>query len=133
MVSLLVFFVVLESATMAFTSSASVNIWSQIAADPPLQVHCKLGNLVDVIAEQTVANGEHVRWGFKPNFWGTTTYACDFKWGARTQVFAVWVDDFFLSIWLKRPCQHCLWIVSPDGFTRYEEGAATGEFVHQWK
>ena len=84
---------------MAFTlhDSASVNITNQIATDPPIQVHCTKRN-EEVVPERTLTNGESVRWEFKPNFWGTTKYHCDFRWGARFQGFNVWKETSFLFI-----------------------------------
>lgn len=119
---LLVLLVVVESVTTAVASAASVNIYSEISRGPPLQVHCRLGNIVDALKWTTVQYGEHVGWGFKPNFWGTTKYNCEFRSGDRTQAFDVWVDDFFLSIWRRRPCKQCEWYVDEQGFFRKEAG-----------
>lgn len=132
MVRLIMLLVVMASASTVLASKAVVNIVNIIAIGPPIQVHCKLGNIVDVIPERTLAQNERVGWGFTPNVWGTTSYNCDFKWGDLTQGFDVWWDDFFLSIWIERPCTHCLWTVGEDGFFRAEAGGGVQSLVHLW-
>jgi hypothetical protein len=66
-----------------------------------------------------------------------TRFFCDFKWGAlRYQSFNVWVDgpvlDFFHD---QRPCTHCVWYVTLDGFNEYEWNNILGTPVAQysWK
>jgi hypothetical protein len=132
---LLVLLVVMDSATLA--TMASVKVYNQMATGSPIEVHCKSRTEKEVVPKKTLQNGESVEWNFKPSAWGITRFFCDFKWGAlRYQSFNVWVDgpvlDFFHD---QRPCTHCVWYVTLDGFNEYEWNNILGTPVAQysWK
>ncbi|KAG0564285.1 hypothetical protein KC19_8G098800 [Ceratodon purpureus] len=130
----IVFFLVMGSASMAFAkqSLADVTIVNSLPPEsPPLHVHCKNRHKHDALSEHTVSYQQSVVFGFKPNQWGTTRYTCEFTWNRYHQEFPVWVDDYFFQ---TRPCTHCVWTVTVDGFFRNE--AADGrfqQFVYYWK
>lgn len=102
-VFLLMFLVVIDSVIVTFTRATFVNIYSHIAIEPLIQVHCTKGKK-DVIPESMLRNDEHVGWSFKPNFWGTAQYHYDFEWRVKIQDFYLWWDAFILLPFSKWPC-----------------------------
>lgn len=136
LMKLIVLLVVMGSASMAFAKKghADVNIVNSISWESPLQVHCRNRHKHDALPDTTVQYKQRVGFGFQPNPWGTTRYTCEFKWDRFWQEFPVWVDTFFLSFFETRPCTHCVWTVTVNGFYREEAGKGNGqEFLYYWK
>lgn len=147
---LLVLLVVMDLATMAFSNTtvkpaipgslqASVVIENRITVPGPVpvEVSCRSRNGEVVITPTTLQRMGRVGWGFHRSIWGHTRFSCDFRWGARTQVFDVWVDRPLLDFWdMPRPCTHCVWYVMWDCLREYESNnVQVGEEVveHAWR
>ncbi len=84
-----------------------------------IYVHCESGD--DDLGVKTLQNGQQYGWGFTPNWWGTTLFHCEFAWGAKRQAFKVWTDMGWAAT-KRRPCKHCQWHVTPEGFYRNNAG-----------
>jgi len=122
---LFTFLVLMDSAIVALSSPATVNIYNQVGGT--IRLHCKSKD--DDLGEHTLLDGQHFGWGFTPNFWGTTLYYCDFVWGAKTAEGVVVYDDGST----KLECTHCVWQVHKDGFWVTEDGVVPFTFVAPWK
>lgn len=135
-VVLLMFLVAMDSATKAFGSlRASVIIYNQITVGSPVKVRCNSRHNDIVIPWTTLqSSGSYVGWGFKASIWGGTRFSCRFVWEALTryQDFDVWVDYPPLDILDTRPCTHCVWHVTLDGFKAYERGGVLGRVVEEY-
>ncbi|KAG0613999.1 hypothetical protein M758_6G143400 [Ceratodon purpureus] len=139
-VFLLLFLVVMDSASLVFSHSipgtlqASVLIYNQIGVGVmPVEVRCRSETNEVVITETALLSGQRVGWGFQYSIWGHTRYICGFKWGSRTQEVDVWVDANPTEFWrLPRPCRHCVWHVVPEGFKAYESTDILGTVVAEY-
>lgn len=122
-VSLVVLLVMVESAYMAVASPADVNIYHQIPGQDTVRVDCMKmgpGKAHHIFTPQTLVYGQHWGWGFKPNDWGYTKYYCDFSWRSHSKRVRVWADSNPEESPTEdpRPCTHCLWDVTTQGFFR---------------
>lgn len=117
---LVVLLVMMESATMALGSVASVG--NQVGE--PIKLHCKSRD--DDFGEKTLLDQQYTGWGFTPNFWGTILYYCNFAWGARTLHLRVWDNDHDYSI------LHVVRQVRKDGFWMTAAGHTPFTFVAPW-
>lgn len=125
-VSLVVLLVMVESASinyMVLASPADVNIYNQIPGLDTIRVDCMKmdpGKAHHIFTPQTLVYGQHWGWGFKPNDWGYTKYYCDFSWRSQAKRVRVWVDSNPEKSPTEdpRPCTHCVWHVTTEGFYR---------------
>lgn len=123
---LLLFLLKMESATVAFASPASLNIYNIIDSET-IQVRC------EGYPEKALRFGEFCGWGFSTSQWGTTKWTCFFRWGSHIQYFVTWIDKSAKAGLPWEPCMHCVWLVQRDGFYLYNEsGAKQTVFVYPW-
>jgi hypothetical protein len=103
----------------AFDRSASVNVYNEIAAGETVVVDCMKGSKHrHIFTPTSLAYGEHLGWGFTPDFWGTTKYDCDVTWLTHFRRIRVWEDTYWIRIihWNVRHCMRCVWHVTKEGF-----------------
>lgn len=128
--TVLLLVLLVTTAAMVLASVADVNIYNEIEGEE-IQVNCKKSGK-QYFGEKTLRYGEHFGWGFMPNMWGTTKYSCSFRWGVKVQNFYVWYDDGY-GIMILRPCQHCVYTVTKDGFYRNEKSRQKKVFIYTWR
>jgi hypothetical protein len=126
------------SAMVSLASLADVNINNEIQDANAVIVGCVKRDNGHHLQVQTLWYGQHYGWGFTPNVNGTTRYYCDFRWGARYQRVLVWDDvPFFPSPGdtTFRPCTHCLWRVTREGFyrTTTDPNKPLSVFIGGWR
>ena len=116
---LIMLLLMMESATIAIASQASVKIINDVG--DPIRVHCKSGD--EDFGEKTLVATQSFAWGFTPSIWGRTLYYCSFIWDSQRKItknLRVWVDYKLFSSYDSdhQPCTHCVWSVAKEGFFR---------------
>lgn len=126
-VSLVVLLQVMDSATLASADSFTITNWFTNAGE--FDVDCGSN-----VGRKTLDKGEVLGYEFRENLWRHSWYNCAFRWGKKTQQFTVWTDDDNSDTLAKhKPCEHCNWRVTENGFFRNNYGTPGVWWgVHQW-
>ncbi|KAK9671727.1 hypothetical protein RND81_12G050700 [Saponaria officinalis] len=86
-----------------------IHIANYLNQGAALTVHCKSKD--DDLGTQILDFGRYFEFRFKPNFWGTTLFYCDFSWSGGKQH----IDIYKYKRDLHRCCDNCVWNVDNMG------------------
>ncbi|GAB2279947.1 hypothetical protein Dimus_014583 [Dionaea muscipula] len=91
-----------------------------------LTVHCQSDQNHDTIGTVVIADGQTFDWRFKPNFWGTTEWFCNFIWQDAIGTYDIYVykRDHHLC------GKHCQWYINRQGL--FGPGPGSSQIYFSW-
>ncbi len=104
---------VLSNSLVECTEETFVDILNYVGTDP-IFVHCRSKDTD--LGMMQIDPGEDYMFKFMPNFFGSTSFWCEFIWKSLTQDFNVWRGEDYMD---RMPCAvtgSCAYKVSPEGF-----------------
>ncbi|KAK9725544.1 hypothetical protein RND81_05G152300 [Saponaria officinalis] len=93
----------------------TVHITHILGQNVVLNVHCKSKD--DDLGEQVLTQGISYEFRFRPNFWGTTLFFCNFSWEGRSQSCTIYEYNRDID----RCCDICMWSVDSTGVHGYNK------------
>lgn len=85
----------------------------------PITVECSSKD--DDLGIKFLPNTQTYILNFKPDYFGTTLFWCNFMWQQRRAHVVVWQGSGAMGV-DPMPCRYCVWNVRADGFYRAEAG-----------
>ena len=98
-----------DGGPLIFQKKVDLRITNDLGTGANLTHHCKSKD--DDLGTHVLAPNQLFEWGFRPNFWGTTLYYCQFWFGSETHWFNIYVEKRDTS----RCDDKCWWMVGPIG------------------
>ena len=105
----------------------TVNITNALTHKDQLTVHCKSGD--DDLGVHQLSHLASYAFNFRPNFWGTTLFYCNFQWTGFSHYF-----DIYKDIRDREKCNYtlCLWIVGEQGVCMFHYVTKKYDFCYTW-
>ncbi|CAB4292559.1 unnamed protein product [Prunus armeniaca] len=86
-------------------------------------VHCK--SKQDDLGVHLLHYNALYEFKFKPNFWGTTQFYCNFTWPSRIE----WFDIYKFK---RDAGKFCYWMIKPDGPCKYNGRSKSFDNCYKW-
>ncbi|KAF8370241.1 hypothetical protein HHK36_020386 [Tetracentron sinense] len=108
-------------------SKHHVYVGNDLGEGLTLNLHCASKD--DDLGTHVLPYGQNYNWGFRSNFWGTTLFWCDFKWGNVTDSYSVYDEDSVDQ------SEHTdtRWLARKDGIYYYRRPYGLYELFNNWR
>ncbi|KAL9245900.1 hypothetical protein vseg_019499 [Gypsophila vaccaria] len=103
-----------------------VHIANYLDQGATLTVHCNSKD--DDLGTQVLEFGRYFEFRFRPNFWGTTRFYCDFSWSGGSQHITI----YKYKRDLHRCCDNCVWNVDKMGMHGINKFTGKDDVVFPW-
>ncbi|CAH8303316.1 unnamed protein product [Eruca vesicaria subsp. sativa] len=114
-----------------FFNKRRVDITNKVGDGLTLTFHCKSKD--DDLGVQILAPDQMWSFRFRPNFWGTTLFYCNFKWAGESHWFNIYDDDRDGDVGHK-PCLWyiCGWDIKRSEVCRLKDNYGK-DICYHWK
>ncbi|KAF8394182.1 hypothetical protein HHK36_020389 [Tetracentron sinense] len=107
-------------------SKHNVYVGNDLGEGVTLDLRCASKD--DDLGTHVLPYGQNYTWEFRSNFWGTTLFWCDFKWGNVTDTFTVYDDDY--GDQYRYTYTH--WLSRMDGLYYFHHSSREYELFYSW-
>ena len=103
-----------------------VTINNQLENNTPLQANCSSGH--DHLGQHQINPKSNYSFTFRPDFLGTTTFRCDFSWGANTS-YSFNIYEFDRD---HKVCSACVWKILSNGTCEFNYRTKDYDLCYKW-
>ncbi|WZY80396.1 hypothetical protein YC2023_026780 [Brassica napus] len=111
-----------------FGEGRTVKITNKLGGGLKLTLHCKSKD--DDLGVQTLAPDSSWSFKFKPAFFGTTLFFCNFDWGGESHWFDIYDDD--RDRVSDNQCYLCSWNINRSYPCRFDESTNRFDLCYDW-